>query len=282
MNEACFICPRRCGVSRTHDHLGVCGQGPLPVVARAAPHFGEEPCISGSRGSGTVFFSGCALRCKFCQNIPLRDNLAGVPVDVPRLRRIFLSLRDQGVHNLNLVTASHFTPAVAEALTGFDPGIPVAWNSSAYESVSSLRMLRGLVRIYMPDMKFAIPSLSIRYAHAPDYPAVATEAIQEMFRQVGPPVFDEDGMLLSGVLIRHLVLPGQLENTRCVIDWVADAFPPGSVLFSLMSQYTPCSPPADLPELSRPRSQALPLRHLHHLQRRQQLQHLQERCAHRR
>jgi len=265
-SDICTLCPRGCGAARTLSGSGFCHQRDRAVVARAAPHFGEEPCISGTRGSGAVFFAGCSLRCVFCQNHVLRDGLAGVPVDTDGLRRILLGLQDDGVHNLNLVTASHFTPAVARALAGLPIRVPVVWNSSAYETIQSLRMLQGLVHIYMPDMKFAIPTLAARYACAPDYPARAARAILEMFRQVGPPVFDGDGILRSGVLIRHLVLPGQVENTRHVIDWAAQTFPPGSVLFSLMSQYTPCQELPGYPELCRPISREEYEDCLHYLQ----------------
>ena len=239
MNMICRDCPRRCGAERGEKRPGgVCMSPALPVVARAAPHYGEEPCISGSRGSGTVFFTGCNLKCVFCQNREISRGRGGKAVTVPELRDILLRLRDQGVHNINLVTPSHFIRPIAEALSGLELGIPVVWNSSGYESVESLKMLEGLVQIYMPDFKYAKPDLAKRYSAAEDYPEVARAAIKEMFRQTGPYRM-ENGQLRSGVLIRHLVLPGELENTKAVIDWVAETFRPGEVLFSLMSQYTP-------------------------------------------
>ena len=238
MTQLCSICPRGCGVDRAGGQFGFCAVPDAPVVARAAPHFGEEPCISGTRGSGAVFFSGCNLRCVFCQNRTISRGEHGKEITVGQLRGIFLRLRDEGVHNINLVTPSHYTRQIAEALSGLELGIPVVWNSSGYECVETLRMLDGLVQVYLPDMKYALEEPARRLSGAGDYPAAARSAICEMFRQTGPYQL-RDGLLVRGVLIRHLVLPGQLENTRRVIDWVAETFRPGEVLFSLMSQYTP-------------------------------------------
>lgn len=253
----CSLCPRRCGADRAAGQTGFCGAPETPVVARAAPHFGEEPCISGTRGSGAVFFAGCNLRCVFCQNYALSRNQLGREITVQRLRDIFLELRDQGVHNINLVTPSHDARAIAQALDGLELGIPVVWNSSGYESVETLRMLEGLVQIYLPDLKYADAALAARYSAAPDYPETARAAILEMFRQTGPFRMDGDGLLQSGVLIRHLILPEQGDNSRRVIDWVSDTFEPGDVLFSLMSQYTPMGELAAFPELRHTVSPAL-------------------------
>ena len=221
------------------------------MICRAAPHYGEEPCISGSRGSGTVFFAGCNLRCVFCQNHEISRGISGDVVSVPQLREIFLRLRDQGVHNINLVTPSHYTGAIAEALSGLDMGIPVVWNSSGYESVDSLRQLEGLIQIYMPDFKYALSEPAARYSGAADYPERALEAIREMYRQVGPFQMDDEGILQSGLLIRHLILPGAAENTLRVIDAVEDHLPARTILFSLMSQYTPMPGTEQFPELQR-------------------------------
>ena len=253
----CKQCPRRCGADRAGGKTGFCGVGNAPVVARAAPHFGEEPCISGTRGSGAVFFSGCTLRCVFCQNYGLSRATLGKEITVGRLRDIFLELRDQGVHNINLVTASHFTHAIVKALDGLELGIPVVWNSSGYESAETLRQLEGLVQVYLPDFKYMDASLSARYSAAPDYPEIAAAAISEMVRQTGPFQLDSDGMLQRGVLIRHLILPEQGENTRRVIDWIANTFSPDEVMFSLMSQYTPVGDLRQYPELQKPVSPAL-------------------------
>lgn len=253
----CTLCPRQCGIDRTSGKLGFCGVPENPVVARAAPHFGEEPCISGEHGSGAVFFSGCTLRCVFCQNFELSRGRQGKEITVDRLRDIFLELQDQGVHNINLVTADHYASAVRKALDGLNLRIPVVWNCSGYESVETLRTLEGLVQIYLPDLKYLDRTLSKRYSAAPDYPEVATAAIREMVRQTGPFRLDSDGMLQNGVLIRHLILPGQGENSKQVIDWVSNSFEPDEVLFSLMSQYTPMGNLERFPELREPVSPEL-------------------------
>ena len=228
MEYFCSDCPRRCGVIRSDQTAGgVCASPALPRVARAAPHFGEEPCISGTRGAGTIFFSGC------------RGGGAGRTVSVEALRAMMLRLRDEGVHCIDLVTPSHYLRTVREALEGVSLGIPVVWNSSGYESVEALRSLEGLVQVYLPDYKYADAVPAKRYSAAEDYPAVAAEAIKEMYRQRGPYHLDENDLLVSGVLIRHMILPGEIENSMGAIDFVAESFPKGSVLFSLMSQYTP-------------------------------------------
>ena len=248
--ERCTLCPRDCGIDRS-ERTGFCGVGSAPVVARAALHFFEEPCISGTRGSGTVFFTGCNLRCVYCQNEAISRGRGGKAVTPQRLREIYSELIAQGAHNVNLVTPSHFSDAVAASLEGGLP-VPVVWNSSGYESVETLRKLEGRVQIYLPDFKYADASLAARYSAAPDYPAVAEAAIREMNRQTGDFAFDDDGQLVRGVLIRHLVLPGNLGNTFGVIDRVREMFPrDGQVLFSLMSQYTPVADVPQFPELCR-------------------------------
>ncbi len=250
MEYICGDCPRRCRAARGDNRRGgVCASPALPVVARAAPHYGEEPCISGSRGSGTVFFTGCNLKCVFCQNREISRGQGGKTVTVQELRDLMLRLRDQGVHNINLVTPTHFSRQIAQALDGLELGIPVVWNSSGYERVETLKMLEGLVQIYMPDFKYAKKEPAKRYSAAEDYPQVAKAAIMEMYRQTGPFVMDEEGLLRSGVLIRHLILPGQELNAMDVIDFAAEEFPKGSVLFSLMCQYTPMPGLECFPEL---------------------------------
>lgn len=251
MNDyaACRLCPRACGVDRAAGARGVCGMDGRLRIARAAPHFGEEPPISGTRGSGAVFFSGCSLGCCFCQNEPISHGGFGAPVTADRLRGIFAELAAQGVHNLNLVTATHFLPDVLEALTP-QPALPVVWNSGGYETPETLARLSGKVQIYLPDLKYADAALARRLSAAPDYFPVATRAILEMYRQTGPVRFDDAGMLVSGVLIRHLILPGQIENSLRVLDWIGEHFMPGTVLVSLMSQYTPM--PGVPAALSRP------------------------------
>lgn len=234
----CSICPRRCGVLRDETHKGYCGVGDTLVVSRAAPHFWEEPCISGQRGSGAVFFAGCNLRCAFCQNHDISALGQGKEITVDRLREIFAELTEQGVHNINLVTGSHFTPAIIRALEP-RPQLPVVFNCGGYESLLSLKALEGKVQVYLPDMKYMDSALAARLSAAADYPEVTRAAIKEMFRQTGPYRLDEDGMLIQGVMIRHLVLPGALDNTFSVLDWIAETFRPGDVLVSLMGQYTP-------------------------------------------
>lgn len=256
----CTACPRLCGAVRRLDTplgegAGFCRAGRLPVLARAAAHFGEEPCISGSRGSGAVFFSGCSLRCVFCQNESISRRHFGREVTAARLREIFLELADSGVHNINLVNPTHFADAVAEALEQPLP-VPVVYNSSGYERVETLRRLEGKIQVYMPDYKYALREPAARYSAAGDYPEVAWAAVMEMFRQRGRYRLDDEGIMQSGVLIRHLVLPGNQENTRLVIDRLTDAFAPGEVLFSLMGQYTPCGDLQCFPELQYPLSAA--------------------------
>lgn len=251
MGFICSLCPRKCGAFRDETSgAGFCGMGSLPALALASVHMWEEPCISGTRGSGTVFFSGCALRCVYCQNYRISAGGFGKPVSIARLREIFRSLGEKGVHNINLVNPTHFTPAVAEALEE-KPPLPVVWNSGGYERVDTLRTLEGKVQVYLPDLKYRDDSLAAKYSSASDYPESAAKAIREMYRQTGPYELDGDGILQRGVIIRHLILPENLENTRRVIGWVEKNFAPGEVLFSLMSQYTPMGKIQGFPELAR-------------------------------
>ncbi|MBQ3256950.1 MAG: radical SAM protein [Oscillospiraceae bacterium] len=252
----CNLCPRGCNIDR-NARFGYCRAPELPMVARAAPHFGEEPCITGTRGSGTVFFSGCNLRCVFCQNHTISRGQTGSVVTVERLADIFRELQSQGVHNINLVTGSHYTRQIAEALDLAKLRIPVAWNSSGYDSVESLKLLEGKVQIYMPDFKYSDPILAKTYSAAADYPQIAAAAIAEMYRQTGPFAMDDDGILQKGVLVRHLILPNRPTNTKGVIDTLTSLLPKGSYLFSLMSQYTPMPGLEDYPELQQTVSPAL-------------------------
>ena len=216
---------------------GFCGLPAVPVVARAGLHFWEEPCVSGARGSGAVFFSGCVLRCVYCQNHAISHENFGKPVSVERLREIFWELIGQGAHNINLVSPTPFAPAIREALAEPLP-VPVVWNTGGYERVETLRSLEGKVQVWLPDLKYVDSGLSQDLSGAADYFGAASAAIREMVCQTGDYVL-EDGLLKRGVLIRHLMLPGQLENTKAVLDWVAETFRPGQVLLSLMAQYTP-------------------------------------------
>lgn len=234
----CTLCPRRCGAERTAEAGGGFCRMPGGLrVARAMLHHWEEPPISGRNGAGTVFFSGCTLGCVYCQNGDISAGGFGKDISTARLREIFEELIGQGVHNIELVTPTHFLPWILPALTPRLP-VPVVYNCGGYERVETLRTLEGLVDVYLPDLKYADGALAAELSAAADYFPVVCEAIREMFRQVGPYVL-EDGLLTRGVVIRHLVLPGYLDNTRRVLDWIAETFAPGDVLVSLMSQYTP-------------------------------------------
>ena len=238
----CMLCPRRCGVDRAAGQTGFCGMPAQLTAARAMLHYGEEPVIAGSFGTGAVFFSGCTLRCRFCQNREISLARKGKAISSDELREIFLRLIDEGAQSIDLVTPTHFLPSILPALTPKLP-VPVVYNCGGYERVETLRELEGLVDIYLPDMKYADNALAARLSGAPDYFEVAAAAISEMYRQVGGAVI-EDEQMRRGVLIRHLVLPGAVENSLRVIEWVAETFPKNNLLFSLMSQYVP-SP--DLP-----------------------------------
>ena len=246
----CSLCPRRCGAERSESAgKGVCGAPELPKIARAALHFWEEPPISGTKGSGTVFFSGCPLKCLFCQNEEISRGGVGKTVTVKQLRVICENLIAQGAHNLNFVTPTHYAHAVEELLE--QPfSVPTVWNTGGYDSVETLRRLRGKIDVYLPDLKYVTPSLARNYSGAEDYPTVALAAIEEMVEQVGPPVL-EDGLMKRGVIVRHLLLPGCLNETKGVLDALAERFPNGEVLVSLMSQYVPHGRAAGHPTLGR-------------------------------
>ena len=248
----CNLCPRRCGALRDETRgLGRCRMPSVPVAARAALHHWEEPPISGSRGSGTIFFSGCSLGCVFCQNQEISHRDFGKAVSLDRLVQICDELIAQGAHNINFVNPTHFTHAVRALLTRHPLPVPVVWNSGGYDRVETLRALEGLVDVYLPDLKYLDPDTAGRYSAAPDYPEAAAAAIREMVRQTGPCRFDGDGLLRRGTVIRHLILPGQVEQAKRVMDWVSREFPRGTVLFSLMSQYTPWGDLSACPELNR-------------------------------
>lgn len=242
--EDCVLCPRGCHAGRASGATGYCGMGAEPVIARAALHEWEEPCISGKNGSGTVFFSGCSLQCRFCQNRDISIHGFGRSVSIERIRDIFLELQENGAHNINLVTAQHFTPHVIHALSlAKNSGlrIPVVWNSGGYESVSTLRALEGLIDIYLPDMKFFSPRVSGALCDAPDYFSRCSAAIAEMFRQVGDPCISDDGIMTRGVIVRHLMLPGHLFDTRKILLFLTKTYG-NHIYISLMNQYTPPVP----------------------------------------
>lgn len=238
---SCYLCPRRCGADRSGGERGVCGVPSEFTVSRIALHPWEEPPISGTRGSGTVFFAGCNLRCVFCQNRTISREGVGSVISEEDLIRRMLILQDEGAHNINLVTPTHYTAALAELLEKIKPRlhIPVVWNSGGYESVEALRRLEGLVDVYLPDFKYMSPELAAAYSAAPDYPAVATEAVREMYRQTGPVALDGDGLARKGVMIRHLVLPGCRKDSIAVLRHLASILPVTDVRVSVMRQYTP-------------------------------------------
>ena len=248
----CNLCPRRCGAVRTHERgEGYCRMPEMPVLARAALHHWEEPPISGTRGSGTVFFSGCPLGCVFCQNEEISHQDRGRAVTLERLGGICDELIAQGAHNINFVTPTHYAHVVKRLLEEHPLPVPVVWNTGGYERVETLRGLEGKVDVYLPDLKYMDGAAAQRYSAAADYPEVATAAIREMVRQVGVCETDEHGLLKKGVVIRHLLLPGQLAGAKAVMDWTAREFPSGTVLFSLMSQYTPWGRAKEFPEIDR-------------------------------
>ena len=245
----CKLCPRKCGVDRTKGQLGFCRQPDKIFAARAAAHYWEEPVISGSFGSGAVFFSGCTLKCCFCQNGIISQENLGKEISSAHLREIFLRLIDDGVQNINLVTPTHFLPSILPALEPKLP-VPVVYNCGGYERVETLRELEGLVDIYLPDMKYSDAKLAAKLSAAPDYVETAKTAILEMYSQVGPTMIEDD-IIKKGMIVRHLVLPGQIDNSLGVLDWFSDAFPQGDVLFSLMSQYVPMGKAKTMPPFDR-------------------------------
>ena len=247
----CTICPRNCHIDRTAA-TGFCGCSSVPKVARAALHFDEEPCISGTRGSGTIFFSGCNLKCIFCQNIVLQDGTLGEPFTVDRLVETMLALQSRGAHNINLVTPTPHRDILVPALRAAKENglsIPVLYNTNAYETVETIRAYEGLVDLYLPDLKYHDDRLARKFSKVTSYFPIALEAIREMVRQTGFMQMDNSGMALRGVRIRHLVLPGCVFDTRAVLDAVAEAFGT-DIPLSLMSQYTPM-PACKEPPLSR-------------------------------
>lgn len=237
----CRDCPRHCGIDRSEGRPGFCGMPANLYISRCAPHFWEEPPISGVRGSGTVFFTGCNLRCVFCQNRTVSRDRQGHPVTDDELIDLMLDLQEREVHNINLVTPTHYTTRLCRVLERVKPQlhIPVVWNSGGYESVEALRRLEGLVDIYLPDFKYISPELSTAYSAAPDYAVVAAEAVTEMHRQVGAVSFDGEGMLRRGLVIRHLVLPGHRADSIAVLRRIAELLDPAAIRVSVMRQYTP-------------------------------------------
>lgn len=235
----CSLCPRLCNAQRDEESgKGFCRMGTEAVVARAAPHMWEEPCISGSRGSGTIFFSGCSLGCAYCQNHSISHERQGQRISDEALAELMRGLENQGVHNISFVTGTHFVPAILNALALYRPGVPVVWNTGGYETIDTLRLLEGRVQIYLPDLKHMSPRLGKVLCGAPDYFEFASQAILEMLRQTGAPQYDDQGIMLRGTVIRHLILPGCTGDSLRVLDWIAENVPAGTPV-SIMRQYTP-------------------------------------------
>lgn len=252
--EDCTLCPRKCHANRLAGQTGFCGQSAKLTAARAALHFWEEPCISGTNGSGTVFFSGCNLRCVFCQNYDIAHGESGREISLQRLTEIFLELQDKGAHNINLVTPTHFIPQICVALQRAKTlglSIPIVYNTGSYESVDSLKYLQGLVDIYLPDLKFYSGEVSRNFSHAQDYFSIAASAIAEMYRQVGSPVFDPvNGLMKKGIIVRHLLLPEQSKDSKKILRYLHETYG-NDIYVSIMNQYTPLAHIANQPPLNR-------------------------------
>ncbi len=245
MSYICDLCPRQCNTDRSL-RPGFCNESEKIMLARAALHFFEEPSISGTEGSGAVFFCGCNLKCVFCQNEKISRGLIGKEVSVEELADIFLNLESQGANNINLVTPSHYVYQIKDALIRAKEkglSIPIVYNSSAYELPETLRLLEGLIDIYLPDFKYMDEELAVKYSNAPGYPDIAKKAIEEMARQVGEPVFDERGMMKKGVIVRHLLLPAGVKNAKSVVSYLNETYH-DSIYISLMNQYTPMDTPS--------------------------------------
>ena len=244
----CTLCPRACGADRTVKP-GFCGLGETMLIARIAPHLWEEPPISGTRGTGAVFFSGCTLRCAYCQNGDISHRNAGRPFSPEALAEALKRLEDLGVHSISLITATPFVPQILETFERYRPNLPVVWNTSGYESTETLKRLEGLIDVYLPDLKHFSPRISRLCAGAPDYFERASAALKEMCRQTGNPVYDEDGIMQRGTLVRHLILPGLTGESMKLLTWIRDELPEGTPV-SLMRQYVPCNH-VDIPGLDR-------------------------------
>lgn len=251
--KSCTLCPRNCLVDRTNSIAGYCGQTSAIRASRASLHMWEEPCISGETGSGTVFFSGCSLKCIYCQNHDIALGQTGKVISTSRLAEIFLELQERGALNINLVTPTHFIPQIVTALKEAKRDglhLPIVYNTSGYESVESLKLLDGLIDIYLPDCKYSSKQLAQKYSNAPDYFDVAKAALTEMFRQVGTPVFDESNLIKKGMIVRHLVLPGCIEDSKKVIRYLFETFG-HNIYISIMNQYTPVRTFENFPDLNR-------------------------------
>lgn len=251
MSYICNLCPRMCRVDRSIK-TGFCGAGDKIKIARASLHYWEEPCISGKNGSGTIFFSGCQLKCCFCQNYQISAENFGKEITVKRLAEVFLELQEKKAENINLVSPTQYVPWIIKSLDTVknDLKIPVIYNSSGYETAETIKMLDGYIDIYLPDLKYFDSEISCKYSSAPNYFEIASKAVMQMFRQSGPLIFD-NGMLKKGTLIRHLVLPSQRKDSEKILIWISENFPKNQILFSLMSQYTPFWKSSEYKEINR-------------------------------
>ena len=251
--ENCLLCPRKCGINRSTGQTGVCGVSSEIKVARAALHYWEEPCISGKRGSGAVFFSGCSLHCVFCQNREISDGKAGKVISKERLSDIFMELADKGANNINLVTPGQYIPDIVWAVNDAKSRgmkLPIIYNTSGYENVTELKLLEGIVDVYLPDFKYMDSTLSARYSRAKDYPSVAKQALSEMVRQQPDVVIDDaTGLIQKGVIVRQLLLPGRVNDAKAVLKYLYDTYH-DHVYISMMSQFTPIEL-KDYPEINR-------------------------------
>lgn len=249
----CNICPRRCGADRENGSLGFCGASNKIRIARAALHFWEEPCLSGKNGAGTVFFSHCNMKCVYCQNYRISTRGAGHEVSIGELAEIFLDLQSRGANNIDLVTPTHYALDIAEAVKKAKNSglhIPVLYNCGGYESVETLKRLEGIIDIYMPDMKYYRDKYAVKYSSAPRYFETACAALEEMYRQTGAVVLDKNGIMQSGVIVRHMMLPGLMLDTKKIMDYLFDTYG-NNIYISLMSQYTPLKNVERFPELNR-------------------------------
>lgn len=250
----CMLCPRNCSVDRTSNKAGYCRSGSKITLARVSLHYWEEPCLSGKNGSGTIFFSGCNLKCVFCQNNAISHKGVGMEISVERLSEIFLEQQSKGAHNINLVTPTHFVPQIIYAIEiAKNKGLklPIVYNSSGYENIETIKALKGYIDIYLPDFKYFDDKYSIKYSNAPNYFSIASKAIEEMYNQVGSASFDAEGMMKKGVIIRHLMLPGLLFDSKKIIDYIYNTFT-DNVYISLMNQYTPVNNLEKYPEINKP------------------------------
>lgn len=250
----CELCPKNCGVDRLNGELGFCKSGKGIKVARASLHCWEEPCISGTNGSGTVFFSNCNLSCVFCQNHQISQENIGKEVSIERLSEIFLEQQKRGAHNINLVTPSHYVPQIIEALKIAKSNgltLPIVYNTNSYENIDTIKLLKGYVDIYLPDFKYYNNKYAEKYSGARNYFKYASEAIKEMVSQVAPCEFDSDGIMKKGVIIRHMMLPGLLFDSKKVVDYIYTTFG-DSVYISVMNQYTPLNKVNNFPEINKP------------------------------